>query len=140
LYGETPLDSITTVPGSDNLSALTVQEGVTTEPFQSSVTSYTSYYKGPSLNNVHNPDGLVTRVEFASFLQRSLGLSPGAEAEGQAFIDSAKIPSWVTGTVSAAVERGIRTEHSGRSYESGSGGSASPLAAHRTVNAVCYQL
>jgi hypothetical protein len=40
-------------------------------------------------------------------LLRSLGLSPGTEADELAFIDSAKIPSWATGMVSAAVERGI---------------------------------
>ncbi|NHN33062.1 immunoglobulin-like domain-containing protein [Paenibacillus agricola] len=57
--------------------------------------------------SVFRPDGLVTRVEFATLLMRSLGLSSGTEADELAFVDSKNIPSWATKTISAAVERGI---------------------------------
>ncbi len=42
-----------TVPGSDNLVGLTVQEGPLDSPFSSADTSYTYYYNGLSVSDVH---------------------------------------------------------------------------------------
>ncbi|WP_236340004.1 S-layer homology domain-containing protein [Paenibacillus plantiphilus] len=53
------------------------------------------------------PQGLVTRVEFAAMLLRTLGVTPGAAADKLSFTDQDEIPAWATTTVSDAVEIGI---------------------------------
>ncbi|UQZ84602.1 Endo-1,4-beta-xylanase A precursor [Paenibacillus konkukensis] len=53
-----------------------------------------------------DPQGLVTRVEFAAMLLRTLGAASGPAAD-KVFTDQNQIPAWATSTVSKAVESGI---------------------------------
>ncbi|MDF2671080.1 MAG: hypothetical protein K0R67_3386 [Paenibacillus sp.] len=53
------------------------------------------------------PQGLVTRVEFAALLLRTLGATPGPAADKLVFTDQDQIPTWATTSVSDAVEIGI---------------------------------
>lgn len=62
--------------------------------------------KGNSETEFH-PQGLVTRVEFATMLIRTLGVTPGPAADKLIFTDQDQIPAWATTMVSDAVEIGI---------------------------------
>lgn len=53
------------------------------------------------------PQGLVTRVEFAAMLLRTLGVTPASASDKLSFTDQDGIPAWATASVSDAVEIGI---------------------------------
>lgn len=53
------------------------------------------------------PQGLVTRVEFAAMLLRTLAVTPTPAADKLSFTDQDGIPAWATASVSDAVEIGI---------------------------------
>lgn len=53
------------------------------------------------------PQGLVTRVEFAAMLLRTLGVAPAPAADKLTFTDQDQIPTWAITTVSDAVEIGL---------------------------------
>ncbi|MNI29174.1 Endo-1,4-beta-xylanase A precursor [compost metagenome] len=56
---------------------------------------------------VFRPQGLVSRVEFAAMLLRTLGISTGRETDKLSFTDSDTIPVWAQDTIRDAVKSGI---------------------------------
>lgn len=56
---------------------------------------------------VFRPQGLVTRVEFAAMLLRTVGFPSGREAGKLSFTDLDTIPAWAHDTVRDAVEFGL---------------------------------
>ncbi|HYG57496.1 MAG TPA: S-layer homology domain-containing protein, partial [Symbiobacteriaceae bacterium] len=66
-------------------------------------------------DNTFRPEAQVSRLEFAVMIARLLGLAPSGEP--LAFTDSAGIPDWARGQVSAAVQAGIITGRPDGSFD-----------------------
>lgn len=56
---------------------------------------------------IFNPNGLITRVEFAALLLRTKGIAMEAHTCDSTFIDHERIPEWACATVNTAVQHGL---------------------------------